>query len=234
MSLAIISDNLAKIRESIDEAARRSGRSGSEVTLVGVCKYFGTDITRQVAEAGLLELGENRPQQLWEKAEALGDLPIRWHQIGKLQRNKVRRSLPMIRLFHAADSLRLLNEINKEAARIDIVQQVLIEVNVSGEETKHGFMPNEMESILEKCSQFEAIQICGLMAMAGLHSGLKGAAQEFESMRELSERLKRTKPENVKLDELSMGMSRDYHIAIEQGATIVRVGSSLFEGIPRF
>ena len=206
MSLAIISDNLAKIRESIEDAARRSGRSGSEVKLVGVCKYFGADITRHVAEAGLLEIGENRPQQLWEKAESLSDLPIRWHQIGNLQRNKVRRSLPLISLFHAADSMRLLNEINKEAARIDIVQQVLIEVNVSGEEAKHGFMPEEMEATLEKCSEFQAVQVCGLMAMAGLHSGMEGAAKEFESMRELRERLKRTKPENVELDELSMGI----------------------------
>jgi len=230
---AIISENLAKVRGRIEDAARQSGRSASEVQLVGVCKYFNADITRQVAEAGLLELGENRPQQLWAKAETLSDLPIRWHQIGNLQRNKVRRSLPMISLFHAADSMRLLREIDKEAARIDVVQQVLIEVNVSGENTKHGFLPGDMEAVLDQCGELQAVKVCGLMAMAGLHSGMDGAAKEFESLRELSERLKQSTPENVELAELSMGMSRDYHIAIEQGATIVRVGSSLFEGIPR-
>ena len=233
MSSALIADNIAKVRETIAECAEKSGRLAADVTLVGVCKYFGEEITRMVAEAGLFDLGENRPQQLWDKAMSLDALPIRWHQIGHLQRNKVRRSLPFIHLFHAGDSMRLLVEINKEAERVQATQEVLLEINVSGEEAKHGFMPNEMESVLEECAGLSFLRVRGLMAMAGLHSGLDGAATEFESLRTLKERLESSKPDNVELDELSMGMSRDYHIAIEHGATIVRVGSSLFEGIPR-
>ena len=186
-----------------------------------------------VAEAGLLDLGENRPQQLWNKASSLDALPIRWHQIGHLQRNKVRRSLPFMHLFHAGDSMRLLREIDREAARLQVVQDVLLEVNVSGEEAKHGFMPDEMDLVLEGCADLSSLRVRGLMAMAGLHSGLDGAAAEFEALRSLKDRLEGSKPDNVELGELSMGMSRDYHIAIEHGATIVRVGSSLFEGISR-
>lgn len=233
MSSALIAENIAKVRETIAECAEKSGRLSTDITLVGVCKYFGDEITRMVAEAGLFDLGENRPQQLWNKATALDALPIRWHQIGHLQRNKVRRLLPFIHLFHAGDSMRLLLQINKEAARVQVVQDVLLEVNVSGEGAKHGFMPDEMDSVLEECAGLSSLRVCGLMAMAGLHSGLDGAAAEFESLRSLKERLERSKPDNVELGELSMGMSRDYHIAIEHGATIVRVGSSLFEGISR-
>ena len=233
MSKTLIADNIAKVRQVIEEAAHASGRSPDDVTLVGVCKYFGTDVTHQVAQAGLLDLGENRPQQLWDKASMLEDLSIRWHQIGHLQRNKVRRTLPLIHLFHAGDSLRLLKEIDKEAARIEVVQDVLLEVNVSGEDAKHGFSPSEMEAVLEQCAMLSSVRVRGLMAMAGLHSGLAGAAAEFESLRELQQKLLPLKPDNIELGELSMGMSRDYHIAIEHGATIVRVGSSLFEGLSR-
>ncbi|MBA61050.1 MAG: YggS family pyridoxal phosphate-dependent enzyme [Planctomycetaceae bacterium] len=233
MSLTLIADNLVKVQQNIAEAARKSGRSADDVSLVGVCKYFDADITRLVAEAGLLDLGENRPQQLWDKAAMLEQLPIRWHQIGHLQRNKVRRTLPLIHLFHAADSLRLLKEINKEADRINTKQDVLLEVNVSGEEAKHGFAPQEMESVLEQCAKLTSVRVRGLMAMAGLNSGIDGAAADFASLRELQQRLLAFKPENVELGELSMGMSRDYDIAIEHGATIVRVGSSLFEGLSR-
>lgn len=233
MSRRLLADNLARVRQTIEEAAGRSGRTADAITLVGVCKYFDAEMTRLVAECGLLDLGENRPQQLWDKGDALADLPIRWHQIGHLQRNKVRRTLPYVELFHAADSLRILQTVDKEAERAADVQKVLLEVNVSGEEAKHGFSVVEMESVLEACGDLKSVQVCGLMAMAGRHSGLEGAAAEFAELRELRDKLMAVKPDNVELGELSMGMSRDYHIAIEQGATIVRVGSSLFEGIAR-
>ena len=233
MISGIIENNIAEVKGRIAEAAKVAGKSFQEITLVAVCKYFDASVTQAVVDAGLLDLGENRPQQLWEKAETLHGQGIRWHQIGHLQRNKVRRTLPLITLMHAADSLRLLREVSKQAVRIEKEQDVLVEVNISGDENKHGFKPEEMESVLNECEQMAGIKVRGLMAMAGLGSGLDGARREFEQMRLLQERLLTVKPDGIELRELSMGMSRDYDIAIEQGATMVRVGNSLFNGIER-
>ena len=233
MSAGLIEENVARVLDRIATAAAKAGRLPSEITLVGVCKYFGSEVTQWVANAGICDLGENRPQQLWEKAQSLQQYDIRWHQIGHLQRNKVRRTIPLIALLHAGDSLRLLKEVHKESLRLGQRTPVLLEVNVSGEQAKHGFEIGEMEEVPQQCVDLTGLEVRGLMAMAGLQSGLEGAKREFEELASLRERLMKVKPESVDLSELSMGMSRDYDIAIEQGATIVRVGSSLFEGLPR-
>ncbi len=226
-----IAENLAAVRERIAAAAARSDRPASAVTLVGVTKYVDAALARLLALAGLTDLGESRPQELWTKAEALADMKPRWHLIGHLQRNKVKRTLPHWPLIHSADSLRLLIEISREAAALNIPADVLLEVNISGDATKHGFAPDEIEPLLPQIAKLSLVQVRGLMTMASREGDDSRARREFASLRELRDRLQPNCPPNVVLNELSMGMSGDYEIAIEEGATMVRVGSALFEGI---
>jgi hypothetical protein len=226
-----LAENLAAVREQIAQAARRSGRRAESVRLVGVTKYADAAHTRLLAEAGLTDLGESRPQALWRKAEALAGLGVRWHLVGHLQRNKVRRTLPLVRLVHSGDSLRLLEAIHEEAVALGRQSDVLLEVNVSGEQAKHGFASAELEPHLPAIARLSGVRVCGLMAMAGLAGDEGQTRKEFASLRELRDRLRAVAPPEIELGELSMGMSRDFPIAIEEGATIVRVGSALFTGV---
>lgn len=228
--------NLDDVRKRIETAAVRSGRQGKDITLVGVTKYVDADVTRAFVEAGCTTLGENRPQQLWDKAERLSDLNLQWHMIGHLQRNKVKRTLESACLIHSADSLRLLNAINSAAESLSVVANVLLEVNVSGEEAKHGFDgaadSGTLEAAVEHVETLGSVRVQGLMAMAGLAGDLDDARREFVMLRNIRDRLaQQDLPENVQTQELSMGMSGDFEVAIEEGATIVRVGSALFAGV---
>lgn len=229
-------NNLDDVRKRIEAAAVGSGRQGNDITLVGVTKYVDADVTRAFVEAGCATLGENRPQQLWDKAERLSDLDIQWHMIGHLQRNKVKRTLEMASLIHSADSLRLLNAINSAAESLGVEANVLLEVNVSGEAAKHGFPgaadSGALEAVVEHVGTLGSIRVHGLMAMAGLVGDLTDARREFVLLRNIRDRLaQQGLPTNVQMQELSMGMSGDFEVAIEEGATIVRVGSALFAGV---
>ena len=224
-------DNLARVRQQIADAAVRSGRPAEAVMLVGVTKYVEPPVARLLVEAGLDHLGESRPQELWSKAEALAELPVHWHLIGPLQRNKGRRTLPLVAVIHSADSLRLIEEISREASARSFPADVLLEVNVSGDQAKHGLSPDEIEPLLPQVAKLPHVRVLGLMTMAALEGGAERARRDFAALRELRERLARNCPPTVLLNELSMGMSGDFEVAIEEGATIVRVGSALFEGI---
>ena len=227
-TVARIAENVAEVRGRIADAAARSGRSATEIRLVAVTKYVSADMVRPLTAAGCLDLGESRPQQLWEKAEVLADLPIRWHMIGHLQRNKVRRTLPLTVLIHSVDSARLLAAIDAESTA---PQPVLLEVNISGEAAKHGFPPESIEPFLVKAAECQNVVVRGLMCMAAFDGGPETAQRDFAALRQLRERLRPMCPPGVTLDELSMGMSGDFEAAVEEGATIVRVGSALFEGV---
>ena len=229
----MIEANLAWVRTAIAKAAERAGRKPGEIQLVGVTKYVGPDATRALFDAGLHSLAESRPQQLWDKAESLADLPIRWHQIGHLQRNKVRRTLPMVALIESVDSVRLAAAIDEGAAELGRRVPVLLEVNISGEKAKHGFALSEMEPALASLAAMEHLEVRGLMGMAGLEGDLEDARREFAALRELRDRLQTAAPDGMRLEELSMGMSADFEVAIEEGATMVRVGSALFAGVLR-
>lgn len=226
-----LQDNLAQVRQRIAVTAAKSGRLAEAVKLVGATKYVDTNIARLLVEAGLTDLGESRPQELWTKAAALADLPVHWHLIGHLQRNKVKRTLPLWPLIHSADSLRLLEEISREATAAKTPVDVLLEVNISGDEAKHGFLPEEMHALLESIAKLPNVYVLGLMGMAALEGGPDRARRDFANLRELANHLATHCPPPIKLGELSMGMSGDYEVAIEEGATIVRVGSALFEGV---
>ncbi len=227
----VLADNLATVRQRIGEAARRGGRDADEVELVAVTKYVDAQVARRLTAAGCLTLGESRPQALWQKAEALQDLPIRWHMIGHLQRNKIRRTLPWLVCIHSADSVRLLNALNDEAGRTTHDVRVLLEVNVAEDAEKTGFLPADLIPLAAELTRWDHLHICGLMAMSGRSSDAGQARSEFVQVRQLRDRLQQECSAGIALRHLSMGMSQDYEIAVEEGATVVRVGSALFEGV---
>ncbi len=229
VSTARLAANLAGIQERIAAAAARSGRSADSVTLVAVTKYVAPEWANALADLGCVDLGESRPQELWTKAAAAGSRPVRWHLIGHLQRNKVRRTLPLVSLLHSVDSTRLLEELDIESAAMGRRTPILLEVNISGDESKHGFHPREMPEVLQLSRRFPNLELRGLMGMASLEGDLEAARLDFRRLRELRDRLRDRGDGD--LPELSMGMSGDFEVAIEEGATIVRVGSAFFEGI---
>lgn len=228
---ARIAENLTKVRGCIAAAMVRSGRRGEEIKLVAVTKYVGALEIRGLVEAGCTDLGESRPQQLWEKVQELADLSICWHLIGHLQRNKARRTLPLVSMIHSADSLRIISTLEETAAEFKRRVPILLEVNTSGEPAKGGFQPDAIEPLLPELASFRHVEICGLMCMAALEGGQDAARRDFAALRNLRDRLKQNCPAEIILKELSMGMSGDYETGIEEGATIVRIGSALFEGV---
>ncbi len=230
-SFSRLIDNLTSVKQRIADAARRSSRPATSVKLVAVTKYAPAGVIQKLIAAGCHDLGESRPQSLWAKAEQLTGQAVNWHLIGHLQRNKIQRTLPLASLIHSADSLRLLQALSEAAVAIQHRVLLLLEINISGDATKHGFTPNEIELHLPAIATLPNLEIQGLMGMASLEGDLDQARQDFARLRKLRDRLKRIAPTQIKLDELSMGMSGDFEIAIEEGATIVRVGSALFEGV---
>ena len=226
---AKIAANVQRIRQRIADAAQRSGRAAGDVTLVAVTKYVDADAARAVVRAGCQDLGESRPQQLWEKAGDLSDVPVRWHLIGHLQRNKLRRTIPLVHLLHSVDSQRLLQALDDEGQRTQRTIHALLEVNISRDSAKHGFDPADSDSLcrwLEACSY---VRVMGLMGMAGIEADASATRRQFALLRELRDRCQAQLGQPF--SELSMGMSGDFEIAIEEGATIVRIGSVLYAGL---
>lgn len=215
----------------IAAAATQAGRRPEAVRLIAVTKYVDAAVTRMLVDAGCRDLGEARPQQLWDKAATLADLGIRWHLIGHLQRNKVHRTLPLVHLLHSGDSLRLLEELDAEQASQPAALPILLEVNVSGDAAKHGFAIDIVAPLAESLSKLTHLDVRGLMCMAGLEGDVADARREFAALRELRDRLRSEWSGRYALDELSMGMSGDFEAAVAEGSTMVRVGSALFEGL---
>lgn len=229
MPASRIADNVARVRARIAAAAERSGRRADEITLVAVTKYVSAEETAAVVEAGCLDLGESRPQQLWTKAAEFTDPRIRWHLVGHLQRNKIRRTLPLLFLLQSVDSRRLLDALAEEAEFAQRHLPVLLEVNISGDATKTGLPPAELEPLLAHALTLPQIEVRGLMGMASLEGDDAAARRDFRNLRLLRDKLAATFTGQCTLPELSMGMSGDFEIAIEEGATMVRVGSILFQ-----
>jgi pyridoxal phosphate enzyme (YggS family) len=232
----VIADNVRRVRSRIRDAASACGRSEAEITMVAVTKYVGVAEVQALIQSGCRYLGESRPQQLWSKAAAMethrdASGAVHWHLVGHLQRNKAARTIPLVSLIHSVDSVRLLECIENESKGRSQPTAVLLQVNISGEEAKHGFAPDQVEPVLETMPRYPHVRLLGLMAMAGLEGGRERAHHDFASLRQLRDRLRPNCPANMSLDELSMGMSADYDLAIAEGATIVRIGSTLFEGL---
>jgi len=228
-----IAANVQEVKQRIDRAAVKSGRIGNDVRLVAVSKYadLGDGVVEALLAAGCCELGEARPQRLVEKAEYYAEMPIRWHLIGALQRNKVRKILSVTTLIHSLDSLRLAEAIDRIAEEEQLPPiHCLLEVALSQDSEKHGIEPEKVLDVLDAIGAYKNIVVDGLMGMAGLESGDSQVHQEFEQLRKTAEMAQnRGLSPNVLLSELSMGMSDDFEIAIEEGATIVRIGSVLYQ-----
>jgi pyridoxal phosphate enzyme (YggS family) len=227
----IIADNVARVRDQIAAAAQKANRNPEDIQLVAVTKYVDASTAALVREAGCHTLAESRPQELWAKAVAPKLAGVRWHLVGKLQRNKVRRTMPLVELIHSVDSVRLLETINEQAASLELQARVLLEVNCSGEDNKHGFSADEVRRVLPNLPAYQHVQVTGFMTMAALEGGLVVAHCNFAKLRTLRDDLAPQAPAGVNLCELSMGMSGDFEAAIAEGATIVRIGSTLFEGL---
>jgi PLP dependent protein len=222
-------ENWEAVRGRMAEAARRSGRPAEAVTLVAVTKRSPAAWIRPLVGLGATDLGENYPQELWSKAEALADLPVRWHLIGHLQGNKAKRTLPLVRMVHGVDSLRLLRALDALAADLADPPSACLQVNVSGEVTKHGWSPEALLGAAGAIAACRHLPVVGLMTMAALGTTAEEARPAFARLRGLRDALRAET--GLALNELSMGMSNDYSFAIEEGATLIRVGSALFEGV---
>lgn len=232
---AQITANLAAVQAHMADAAARSGRSASDVRLVAVTKYVSPEIAGLLVAAGCRDLGESRPQELWRKqawfTEQASQPLVRWHLIGHLQRNKLARTVPLLTLLHSCDSLRLVEALAPAAAAREAPLDVLLEVNVSGQAEKTGLPPADVEPVLAALALAPALRCTGLMCMAGLDDDPDAARRDFAALRTLRDRLQQHWSGRCDLRELSMGMSGDFVAAIEEGATLVRIGSALFEGL---
>jgi pyridoxal phosphate enzyme (YggS family) len=214
--------NLAEVENRMVRACARAGRKRSDATMVAVTKTVAPEIAALLPELGVLDLGENRPQELWRKS-ALLPKDVRWHLIGHLQRNKVEKTLPIVHLIHSVDNARLLRSLEQEDRHTD----VLLEVNVSGEMAKQGFAPAEVIQLMPILRELKNVHVRGLMTMAPLQDA-EACRPTFSGLRNLRDRLREQGLTSI--EHLSMGMSNDFEVAIEEGATFVRLGSVLFEG----
>ena len=223
-----ISENVARIRRELQEAAVAAGRDPSQIQLCAATKMNGADAVRQAIAAGVDCCGENRVQELVQKQSenAYEGAPV--HFIGHLQTNKVRQVVGKVDLIQSVDSLRLLAAIDKEAARQGICQKILLEVNVGMEESKSGFAPEEIHGILEKAGDFPNLQVRGLMAIPPICEKSADSVKFFQEMYNLSVDIKGKKYDKVWVDVLSMGMSDDFREAISCGSTMIRVGTAIF------
>lgn len=223
--MAAVAARYEAVRRQVADAADAVGRDPRDVLIVAVTKTVGIDEVRQALIAGLHDFGENRVQEFLGKYGLFPE--AHWHFIGTLQTNKVKDVVARASLIHSVDSARLLEEIDRRAALIGHVQSVLLQVNVSGEVSKHGFTTHDVGDAVVEASGLENVRVCGLMTMAPLGRP-DDARWVFRELRELRDSLRTMHLDGVELDELSMGMSNDFGVAVEEGATIVRVGSAIF------
>jgi len=240
-----LADNHKRVRDRIAQACQRCNRSPDEVTLVAVTKTVEVNVIRTVIEMGLTDLGESRVQELVkragmihehlsrrrqiERAGAPGN--PRWHMVGHLQRNKVRALMPWVDTIHSVDSLRLVEAISDEATRANKTVPIFLEVNVSGERSKFGLAVGAVPHLAEHIKMMPGIQVVGLMTMAPFSDDPQQARPHFERLREVFEDMRDDRVVGPEFRHLSMGMSNDFEVAIEAGATIVRIGTALFEGV---
>ncbi|MFK8110874.1 MAG: YggS family pyridoxal phosphate-dependent enzyme [Rubripirellula sp.] len=228
----LLRENWLRVQEEVHQACVQARRDPDSVKIVGVTKYVDAHTTLCLARAGCTALGENRPQLLWQKhqhfAEQGATEDVQWHMIGHLQRNKIRRTLQCKPIIHSIDSERLLEAISKESAAQQFVTDVLLEVNISGDSDKTGMTKEQILQLIENHLD-TGVRVRGLMAMAGWGTDVESARNHFEQTRELRDQLETRF--GIALPELSMGMSGDFPAAIAAGATLVRIGSRLFQGI---
>lgn len=223
----MLSDNLHEVQENIRKACERSGRNPEDVTLIAVSKTKPVSDIEQIYAAGIREFGENKVQEMNDKQKVLpGD--INWHMIGHLQRNKVKYIVDNVAMIHSVDSVRLAEEISKEAVKKNVAVDILVEVNVAKEESKFGLYTEDVGQFVEQISELPGINIKGLMTSAPFVDNPEDNRQYFKKLKDLSVDINAKNIDNVHMDFLSMGMTNDYVVAVEEGATHVRVGTAIF------
>lgn len=223
----MIRENLAEVRSNIAKACEKVGREPSEVTLLAVSKTRPVEMIREAMAAGQRAFGENYVQEIEEKYAVLGD-NADWHMIGHLQRNKVKYIIGKVSLIHSVDSLRLAEQIQKEAEKHSVTVRVLLEVNVANEESKWGFTPDETVEAVKAVAAMPNVHVCGLMTSAPITEDAESNRVYFRQLRKLFDDIKAMNIENVDMQVLSMGMTGDYTVAVEEGSTLVRVGTGIF------
>lgn len=223
----MLKENLEKVKKEITMSAKRSGRNPGDITLIAVSKTKPVEMIEEVYALGVRDFGENKVQELIEKYDRLPD-DIRWHLIGHLQTNKVKYIIDKVYLIHSVDSLNLASVISREALKHSVTANILIEVNVSGEDSKFGVAPKDLSELVKEISLLPGISIKGLMTVAPYVVDSEQNRQIFIKMRKLAVDIMQKNIDNVSMECLSMGMSGDYSVAVEEGATYVRVGTSIF------
>lgn len=224
--MSYIRENLNSVTESIRKAEKKSGRPAGSVKLIAVTKTYGADAINEAIDCGVTDIGENRVQEILEKYDRIK--PVHWHLIGHLQKNKVKYIIDKVCLIHSVDSIELAREINRQAEKIGKVQDILVQVNVSGEESKFGIKPEECSALCRDISGMNNVRVKGLMTIAPFTEDESVLRNVFCGLQQLSAKISEEKNDNISMDELSMGMTHDFPLAIEAGATMVRVGTGIF------
>lgn len=223
----MLKDHLMEVQNNIRKACAKCGRSPEDVTLIAVSKTKPVEILQEAYDAGARVFGENKVQEITAKYPELPS-DIRWHMIGHLQRNKIKYIIDKVELIHSVDSLRLAQAINNEAAKHNLVMPVLLEINVAEEESKFGLKMDEVLPLLEEIASMNHIRVEGLMTIAPFVDNPEENRQFFRSLKKLSVDIEKKNINNVNMHVLSMGMTGDYEVAVEEGATMVRVGTGIF------
>lgn len=223
----MIQENLKKVKENIEKSCAASGREREEVTLIAVSKTKPVSMLMEAYDCGQRIFGENKVQEIMDKYEQMPD-DVQWHMIGHLQRNKVKYIVDKVAMIHSVDSLRLAETIEQEAAKKNVVVPVLVEVNVAQEESKYGLSPEEVLPFLEKVAHYSHLQVQGLMTIAPFVENPEENREIFHKLRKLSVDIREKNINNITMSVLSMGMTGDYQVAVQEGATMVRVGTGIF------
>ena len=218
-------ENADLVRQQVETARNKANRQ-DQVNVIAVTKYVDVATTEALVKTGIQHIGENRVDKFLEKYQALKEYDLTWHLIGSLQRRKVKDAINLVDYFHALDSVKLAQEIQKRAEH---PIKCFLQVNISGEESKHGFAPDELDDVLAEIAQLDKIEIVGLMTMAPFEASQEELQDIFSKTHQLQKQLEKKQLKNMPFSELSMGMSRDFEVAIANGATYVRIGTSFFK-----
>lgn len=220
-----LEQNADLVRQQVETARNKANRQ-DKVNVIAVTKYVDVATTEALVKTGIQDIGENRVDKFLEKYQALKEYNLTWHLIGSLQRRKVKDVINLVDYFHALDSVKLAQEIQKRAEHSI---KCFLQVNISGEESKHGFAPDELDDVLSEIAQLDKIEIVGLMTMAPFEASQEELQDIFSKTHQLQKQLEKKQLKNMPFSELSMGMSRDFEVAITNGATFVRIGTSFFK-----
>ncbi len=218
---------ITDVRNRIEAACKRAGRNPREVTLIAVSKTMPIEAIKEAMACDIIEFGENKPQELRDKQTVLTE-PLHWHMIGALQTNKLKYVIGKTVLIHSVDSLHLAEEIEKASAKQNLITEILLEINIAGEASKHGIAPEKLEELVCAVAQFPHIRVRGLMTVAPYTEEPEDNRMYFRKMKQLMVDINLKNIDNITMDMLSMGMTGDYEIAIEEGATLIRVGTGIF------